>query len=54
MVNMVKMNANTFQQKSWTQTTMKQMINKALHTIQTQCEELQIERVAQKLFFKHS
>ena len=54
MVNMVTLNANTFTQKQWSSTTLKQMINKALHTIKVLCEELSLDHVAEQVYFKYT
>lgn len=53
MINLVRRNESTLIQKQWTATTLKQMINKVLHTIRTQCEELQLDKLAEKIYLHY-
>lgn len=53
MINMVRLNESTLIQKQWTSTTLKQMINKVLLTIRTQCEELQLDKLSEKIYFHY-
>ena len=53
MINLVRLNEGTLVQKQWTETTLKQMINKVILTIRTQCEELQLTKLAEKIYLHY-
>ncbi|TNV74253.1 hypothetical protein FGO68_gene16634 [Halteria grandinella] len=53
MINLVRRNESTLIQKQWTATTLKQMVNKVLHTIRTQCEEMELLKLSEKIYLHY-